>query len=211
MDYLQLFAKLILFSGIPTLITLIVTKITEGRIQSSFERKLESTRKEHSLEIAKFQSELDSLKAKENFKFTKLHEERFKVLKETYALLNKTRNDLALFVAEIKLIPNNTTFEKNEERLHMNFIASHEEFIKYIDDNLIFFSENLESKLAEFLEESFQISIDYNQNHPVNKLVFPNREVKKNAISSYQRLNNNIQPIMIAIRTEFRELLGANL
>ncbi|GAA3776662.1 hypothetical protein [Flavobacterium ginsengiterrae] len=199
------------YSIVPTVITLIITKITEGRIQSSFDKKLESTKKEHVLEISKFQSELDSLKTKENFKFTKLHEERFKVLKETYALLNKTRNDLGLFVAEIKLIPNNTTFEKNEERLHMNFIASNEEFVKYIDDNLIFFSDKLESMLAEFLEESFQISIDYKPNHPVNKLVFPNREVKKNAVSSYQRLNDNIQPIMIAIRTEFRELLGVNL
>lgn len=61
-----------------------------------------------------------------------------------------------------------------------------------------------------FFEESVQISIDYNPNHPVNKLAFPNREVKKNAVSSYQRLNDNIQPIMTAIRKEFRELLGAN-
>ncbi|CAC9972902.1 hypothetical protein ACFFLS_06145 [Flavobacterium procerum] len=198
-------------SIVATLVAGIVTRITEGRIQSTFDKKLESVKKEHSLEIAKFQSELDSLKAKENFKFTKLHEERFKVLKETYALLNKCRNDLGLFVAEIKLIPRDTTFEKNEEKLHKNFLASNEEVVRYIDDNLIFFSENLESMLAEFLEESFQISIDYNPNHPVNKLVFPHREVKKNTVSSYQRLNNNIQPIMIAIRTEFRELLGANL
>lgn len=83
----NLLTNLLSYSIVPTLITLIITKITEGRIQSSFERKLESTKKEHSLDIAKFQSELDSLKAKENFKFTKLHVERFKVLKETYALL----------------------------------------------------------------------------------------------------------------------------
>lgn len=42
MDYLELFAKLILFSGIATLITLNVTKISEGRIQSSFERNLKA-------------------------------------------------------------------------------------------------------------------------------------------------------------------------
>ncbi|KAF2331474.1 hypothetical protein [Flavobacterium nitrogenifigens] len=198
-------------SIIATLVAGIATKITEGRIQSTFDKKLESVKKEHTLEIAKFQSELDSLKAKENFKFTKLHEERFKVLKETYALLNKTRNSLALFVAEIKLISNSTTFEKNEERLHMNFIASHEEFVKYIDDNLIFFSSNLESMLAEFIEESFQISVDYNPNHPINKLVFPNKEVKKNAVSAYKRLNDNIQPIMITIKKECRTILGADL
>ena len=207
----NLLTNILSYSIVPTLIALIITKITEGRIKSSFDKKLESTKKKHSLEIAKFQSELDSLIAKENFKFTKLHKERFNVLKKTYALLNKSRNDLGLFVAEIKIIPNNTTFEKNEERLHMNFISSHDEFVRYVDDNLIFFSKNLESMLAEFLEESFQISIDYNPKHPVNKLVFPNREVKKNATSAYKRLNDNIQPIMIAIRTESRELLGANL
>lgn len=207
----NLLTNILSSSIVSALIVLIITKITEGRIQSTFDKKLESIKKEHTLEIAKFQSELDSLKAKENFKFTKLHEERFKVLKKTYALLNKNRNDLGLYVAEKKLISNNTTFEKNEERLHMNFISSNEEFVKYIDDNLIFFSENLESMLAHFLDESFQISIDYNPNHPVNKLLFSNREVKKDAVSAYKRLIDNIQPIMIAIKKEFRELLGADL
>lgn len=207
----NLLTNILSSSIVSGLIALIITKITEGRIKSSFDKRLEETKKEHTLEIAKFQSELDSLKARENFKFTKLHEERFNVLKKTYTLLNKCRNDLGLFVAEIKLIPRDTTFEKNEERLHLNFIASNEELLKYIDDNLIFFSKNLESMLAEFMEESFQISIDYNPKHPVNKLVFPNREVKKNTASAYKRLNDNIQSIMIAIRTEFRELLGANL
>jgi hypothetical protein len=65
MDYLQLFAKLTLFSGLPSVIALIITKITEEKIKSSFEKKLERTETEHSLEIAKFQSELDSLKTKE--------------------------------------------------------------------------------------------------------------------------------------------------
>ncbi len=199
------------YSIVSAFITLIITKITEGKIQSSFERKLESTKKEHSLEIAKFQSELDSLIAKENFKFTKLHEERFIVLKKTYSLLNKCRNDLGLYVGEIKIISNKTTFEKNEDRLHLNFITSHEEFVKYIDDNLIFFSQNLESMLAAFLEESFQISIDYNPNHPVNKLVFPNRDTKKNVESAYKRLNQNIQPIMVTIKNECRVIFGADL
>ncbi|MDQ8012950.1 MAG: hypothetical protein REI96_10910 [Flavobacterium nitrogenifigens] len=198
-------------SIVATLVAGIVTRITEGRIQSTFDKKLESVKKEHTLEIAKFQSELDLLKAKENFKFTKLHEERFNVLKKTYALLNKNRNDLSLFVAEIKIVPSNTTREKYEERLHMNFIASNEELVEFIDDNLIFFSGNLESMLAEFMEVSFQISVDYTPNHPINKLVFPNREVKENTVSAYQRLNDNIQPLMIAIRAEFRELLGTNL
>lgn len=196
---------------VATLVAGIVTKITEGRIQSSFDKKLESIKKEHTLEIAKFQSDLDSLKSKEDFKFTKLHEERFNVLKKTYALLNKCRNDLGFYVGEIKIIPNNTTFEKNEDRLHLNFIASHEELVKYIDDNLIFFSKNLESMLANFMEESFQISIDYNPNHPINKLVNAKSEANKNVESAYKRLNENIQPIMITIKNECRIIFGADL
>lgn len=199
------------YSIVTTFITLIITKITEGRIKSSFDKKLEQTKLEHSLENAKFQNELDSLKAKENFKFTKLHEERFNVLKTTYALLNKTRNDLVRYVDIIKVVPNNTTHIEYQYLLNENFRKSHEEFIRYIDDNLIFLSENLESIIAIFIQECFEIFKAYDKNSQ-EKLVgeFYNQE-NLLAINAYKRLIDNIQPIMIDIREEFRELLGVNL
>lgn len=209
MEYLL--TNIFSYSIVTTLITLIITKITEGRIQSSFDKKLEQTKLEYSLEIAKFQNEIDSLKAKENFKFTKLHEQRFEVLKTTYTLLNKTRNDLSHYVIAIKVVPNNTTYDENEFRLNQNFRESHEEFIRYFDDNLIFFSENLESIITGFLSECFQIFIDYDTNNQMKISGQVDKEVRKKAVFAYKRLNENIQPIMVNIRTEFREMLGANL
>jgi len=198
-------------SIIATLVAGLITKITEGRIQSTFDKKLESVKKEHTLEIAKFQSELDSLKAKENFKFTKLHEERFNVLKNTYRLVNKSRNDLALFVSEIKVIPRNTTAEKNLDRLNEIFRNSHEEFVRYVDDNLIFYSENLESILADFLEKSFQIFIDYDTNIVLKHAGIVNEEIRKKAVTAYKRVLDDIHPISVTIKKEIREMLGANL
>lgn len=207
----NLLTNILSYSIVPTFITLIITKISEGKIKSSFDRKLEITKKEHSIEIAKFQTELNFLKSKENFKFTKLHEQRFEVLKTTYVLLNKTKNDLGLYVMAIKVVPNNTTFDKNEDRLNENFRKSHEEFVRYVDDNLIFFSENLESIIADFIDECFQIFIDYDENHRMRQSGEFDKEVRKKAVSAYKRVILNIHPISVTIKKEIRELLGANL
>ncbi|WP_131701534.1 hypothetical protein [Flavobacterium sp. ABG] len=198
-------------SIIPSLVALVATKIIEGNIKNSFDKKLEKTKMEQSIEISKFQTELNSLKSKENFKFTKLHEQRFEVLKTTYTLLNKTRNDLALFVSEIKVIPNNMTRIQREDKLSENFRTSHEEFIRYVDDNLIFFSDNLESIIAVFIEECFQIFINYDTNNVMVLAGLDDNEFKRKAFSAYKNIEEKIQPIMITIKKEIREVLGTNL
>ena len=70
-------------SIIPVLIALYLTEKVKGNVKNSFDKKLEDLKNRHSLEISKFQTELNSLKAKENFKFTKLHEKRLIVLEKT--------------------------------------------------------------------------------------------------------------------------------
>ncbi|BDU25265.1 hypothetical protein [Flavobacterium sp. GSB-24] len=51
----NIFTNILSYSIISTLITLIITRIIQGRIQSLFDKKLESVKKEHTLEIAQFQ------------------------------------------------------------------------------------------------------------------------------------------------------------
>jgi hypothetical protein len=77
---INLAIKALIYSAIPTLFTLFLTEKIKGKIKSSFDEKLETIKKEHSLEITKFQTELNFLKLRENFKFTKLHEKRLDVL-----------------------------------------------------------------------------------------------------------------------------------
>ncbi|MXO05772.1 hypothetical protein [Flavobacterium sp. HBTb2-11-1] len=198
------------YSVVSALITLIITKIVEGRIQSSFDKKLENIKKEHSLEIAKFHTEIDSLKAKENFKFTKLHEQRFEVLKNTYSYINNTKSDLSKYVDLMKTASIDSTDEQYKQELHGNFIKSQEQFIKYFGDNLIFFSENLENIVADFALECMHISNDYDTNKIFKIPLDTARKSQKNA-ESYLTLDDNIYFIMKTIKTEFRYLLGTDL
>ncbi|MBX9808275.1 MAG: hypothetical protein K2X95_10820 [Flavobacteriaceae bacterium] len=71
MEKYYFIVNLIVYSIIPILVALYVTERVKGSVKNSFDRKLEEVKKEHSLEIANFQTELNSLKAKENFKFTR--------------------------------------------------------------------------------------------------------------------------------------------
>jgi hypothetical protein len=71
-------------SIIPVLITLYLTEKVKGSVRNSFDKKLEDVKKEHTIEISRFQTELTHLKSKDNFKFTKLHEKRLIVLEKTY-------------------------------------------------------------------------------------------------------------------------------
>lgn len=55
---------LFICSAIPTLITLYITEKVKGSIKNSFDKKLEQIKKEHTLEVSRFQTDLSSLKAK---------------------------------------------------------------------------------------------------------------------------------------------------
>lgn len=78
MNYsLLILIVLFICSLIPTIITLLITEKVKGSIKNSFDQKLESLKKKHAIEISKVESELNALKIKENFKFTKLHEKYF--------------------------------------------------------------------------------------------------------------------------------------
>lgn len=66
--------KALAYSLVPTLVTLFLTEKIKAKIKGSVDEKIENIKKEHSLEISKFQTDLNFLKTRENFKFTKLHE-----------------------------------------------------------------------------------------------------------------------------------------
>lgn len=101
------------FVGIPALFTLYLTERVKASVKSTFDSKLEEikkenakeieeVKKEHSKEISQFQSELNYLKSKENFKFTKLHEKRFEGLSEIYSYLSQLLELLHIYSVTMK-------------------------------------------------------------------------------------------------------------
>lgn len=182
---------------IPTLITLWLNEKVKGSVKNSFDKKLEDLKKEHSIEISKFQTELNSLKSKENFKFTKLHEKRLEVLQKTYQYINETSESLKLYVTPLKTIILGDTNVETEKILSQDFIRIVDEFTRYFNYNRIYFDEVIEKLLEDFFKESVLIFATYHQNKSDNDSIYSSKEIQK-----------ILTPIKKQIEIKFRELLG---
>lgn len=202
----------LLYSIIPTLIgtllTLYFTEKVKGKVKMGFDKKLEEIKKEHIIDITKFQAEINILKAKENFKFTKLHEKRFIVLEKMYQLLNKAINELDYYISPVKLKPNGTSFDENEDKLQMNFIDAHNKFKVLFSDNKIYLDNKITGLVEVYLKEIADIYNDYSQNHFLKRLndkVDPEIHIK--AYTAYKKVPEKIMPIKKEIEDSFKELL----
>lgn len=196
-DY-QILINLILYSIIPTLVVLIVTQQIKGSIKNSFDEK-----------IKKFEIELNHLKSKENFKFTKLHEKRFEVLQETYIYLNQTIEYLSNYVAPAKLPPIGQTPEEYNNSLKEQYSSTHNKFLEYFNHNKIFFAKDIEQLLDNYFETSLNVYNHYYKNDFFRGQgsLFDD-EVFKSLANTYKKIPELIVPIKIEIENKFRELLG---
>ena len=204
--------EILLYSILPTiigtLITLFLTEKVKGNIKVSFDKKLETLKKEHTLEIAKFQAEINSIKTQENFKFTKLHEKRFLILEESYKLLNILLSKLNEYISPAKILPPNVKFEDNEDKLQEEFINAHNAFREHFANNKIYFDNDLEKLFDNYFAEVLDIYNDYNANHYLRKLTSNvDQDIYQKAFNAYKKVPEKLDPIKKEIENKFRELL----
>lgn len=193
---------------ISTAITLFITERIKGNVKNLFDKKLEDVKKEHSKEISQFQSELNALKTKENFKFTKLHEKRFDVLQTTYKYLNEHLKLLAYYIEPNKYIEDNTFANKTEFALREDYRNAHNNFQRYFDENSIFFSEDVVEQLNKYFSVSSQI---YNFNDIMSNTFSELAKEFTMDIDSFKNpseVPKLLYPIKKEIEFKFRELLG---
>lgn len=194
---------------IPTLITLWLNEKVKGGVQASFNKSLEEVKKEHSKELSQFQTELNHLKAKENFKFNKLHEKRFEVLQKTFEYLNNNLNLLATHISPFKFTPDGQNFDENEQQASKQYRDAHNEFLKYFKFNSIYFDEETESLLNSFFQESGDIFNAYDQRQIMKSMGDSlDREGMLNSAMAYQKIPEIIHPLKKEIEVKFRKLLG---
>lgn len=215
-DYYQILG----FLGLPALFTLYLTERVKANVKNTFDKKLEDIKKEnakeieeikkeHSKEISQFQTELNHLKSKENFKFTKLHEKRFEVLQESYKYLNKTLMQLGVYINPLKIVPLDKTPEEHNDSLNEQYTSAHNNFLEYFNHNKIFFSKDIEQLLDSYFMTSRDIYNEYFQNEFLNrKGVSVEREVFMSAATAYKKIPELIEPIKTQIEIKYRELLG---
>jgi hypothetical protein len=205
MEKYYFLVNLIVYSIIPTLVALYVTERVKGSVKNSFDRKLEEVKKEYSLEISQFQTELNYLKTKENFKFTKLHERRLKVLKITYYHINHNLTLLEKYL----MLPSNKNMNEEEQNFQNIFLIASQDFYKYFDLNAIYFNEELSGLIHNYFEEISEIFIEHHirkTNLLVN--IEPNENLFTVSAASRALIRMNILPIKKQIELEFRKLLG---
>lgn len=196
--------KALLYSILPSLIGLFLT----GRIKSSFDKKLERLKKDHIIDISRFQAEIAALKTQENFKFTKLHEKRFIVLEKLYKLLNNTSNQLSYYISPVKVTPKGTSFEDYENKLQSNFTEAHNEFVQYYSDNKIYLNEKIVLLIDNYLSRVSEIYKDYATNHFLKVMGDKsNPDIFNKAATAYRNVPEKITPIRNEIEKKFKELL----
>lgn len=198
--------ELLLYSILPTsigtLITLLITEKLKGHVKNSLDSKLERLRKEHS------QVEINALKSKENFKFTKLHEKRMLVLEESYKLLNMTIPKLNGYISPAKLVPDDSTWIENEDRLQEEFLIEHNKFTQYFANNKIYFDEDLDQLIENYIKQMREIFNDYSENHYLKQIGEEfDKEAQILASQAYKKVPSILIPIKKEIETRFRDLL----
>lgn len=201
--------NLVVYSIIPTLVALYVTERVKGSVKNSFDRKLEEVKKEHSLEISQFQTELNHLKSKENFKFTKLHEKRLEILQKVYEHLNEHLHLLTYSVISLDAVNKECEPIIDTEKFKEEYRTLHSDSFKYIKKNFIFFSKELEDKLREF----FTISAKIYTNNEVISILKPSAEtigmaIDYDSLEAEKLISEILIPIKNEIEMKFRELLG---
>lgn len=198
----------LIYSIIPTLIGLYVTEKVKGNVKNNFDKKLEKLKQEHSKDITQFQAEINALKTKENFKFTKLHEKRLVVLENIYKLINKASKELSIYVSPVKFISQDTKFEDYENNLQMNYANAHNEFVSYFNDNKIYLNETVIGLIENYLNEVSEIYNDYSANHMLKNMGDnSNVEIRTKAFTAYKKMPEKVNPIKKEIENKFREIL----
>lgn len=193
---------------IPTLLTLWLNEKVKGNVKDSFDRKLEEIKKEHSKEVSQFQMELNFLKSKQSFKFTKLHEKRLEVIQQTYFLLNENLNLLKDYVKPRKSATLERTIEEIEQFLSEECATKHNELVDYFSYNLIYFDENIVNLIDRYTINSRTIFETFFKSHKLRmKGEVPNDKMEESSRNVYTQIPTLLFPLKEAIEIKFRELL----
>src|SRR5690606_27165565 len=108
--------------------------------------------------------ELAVIKENQSYRFNKLHDKRFSVYEELFKLLNQYYYDLHLFAHPAILSSDENPYMKQRKDRFDQCIKSKHSFIIFYSNNVIYFDEDLISKIENFkklTDEIFGINHQY--------------------------------------------------
>lgn len=205
-------SQILSYSILPTVVTsfftLYLTEKVKGKVKSNFDSKLEKLKNSHNLELSKFQAEINSLKTRENFKFTRLHEKRLEIMEITYKQINEVLIELHRYVTPLKMREQGKSFLENDNVLQKNFLDKHSYFKKYFTNNRFYFDRETKILIDNYLKDVGETYDLYNEKHSYNQMgEKPDREILKKASQAFKNIELKIIPIKENIESKFSEIL----
>ncbi len=141
----------------------------------------------------------------EKIKFSKLHEERAKVIKELYEKLVDFENSMISLTKPIQWIEE----LKEKEKLKISSKKGNE-FENYCKKNKIYFDGELCEILDEISKEMKKSWTDFYV-YPGERETLSKEEISKKweiRISAWRRIHLKVQPLKDKLEEEFRKMLG---
>lgn len=176
-------------------------------------QNLEIHKQQLNLEIEKYKSELDILKQKSQIRFSYLHAERAKVIKQVYYNLIELQSAMFDFTRLVQLIHKDADSEDKERIERTNKALG--EFNRSYLPNKIFFSKSICQKIDKMFAAYWDKGWDFGQMHQM----FKNRnqithEMFKDYLDRSHKISDEIKndfpPLIEELETEFRAILDAN-
>ncbi|UOK42210.1 MULTISPECIES: hypothetical protein [Flavobacterium] len=156
-------------------------------------------------EISKFEKEIEVLKSKETFKFTKLHEKRLEVLENTYSLVNSYYTSLNNFLHPLKIYNPEETSDPNK-RDYEQYAEAYKNLFDYFSQKKIYYDVDLEKQIENFIKDSHEATLGYTKYIFYDKIEMKKEERIK-AMTSYKEVPIQILPLKEKLEERFREVL----
>jgi len=224
MDYNQIIkyflSTSVITAGLIYLAKLIIDKFAEARFEkykASLQNETENFRHNLNFEAEKFRHELNTTATEHQIRYSKLYEERGQVIKSIYNLLLELENSLAKLTTMFQG-PEWTTDTERDKVVTENI----QKLRSYLEQNRIFFSEALCSKIEAILSDAHKITVDMytakrteimNDNYNKRGHILGEQALLK-PLEIWRELDDKVQRDIKAARLdlaqEFRTLIGVS-
>ncbi len=153
-----------------------------------------------------YEYELRILSQRDNIRYSKLHEDRAKVIFEAHQLLVAISGLLPLYL-------NKKNADDQDRDLVFEAVNR---LVHFVDENEIYFSESLAKKLSDLSHQlqgvGFSAYLSHAMRPEEGHKYFERNNAMAEAATNYLKklLDGELSPLISAVKAEFRALLGVD-
>jgi anion-transporting ArsA/GET3 family ATPase len=181
-------------------------ELKKNELKEEFAKYMVSIEQENK----KFQHLLDAKLSEFNVRFSELHQERAKVIKELYHKLIELHSAMYAYTRRAHIVINDAEKEEEERTQRLNIAIR--EFNNYYMPNKIYFNRQLADKLDKLAQEYWSKGMDFSYSKKDMKDRDLPKEFLKENFAKIKEISDSVESDFIIvindIENEFRSILG---